>query len=275
MSTNIWVSTTGDWSNTAGWHNADVPDSTDSALLCDNGGVAVIAGLSQGAIDLDKLMIVNFPYAVGSSGGPLVIGATTFQILGSTGNVYIQNDSGSANTWFINSSNRTAAAVLTGSATYTRVVVVRGAVTITGGTVTLLQVGYDKNQDRDASVTLSGCTVGTIEQSGGTINASTTAIGVHHKSSGEFNYTGNPSGVYGIVYHGNGRFNYKAQADGTPNIEDVVTGGGMLNFANVVGPCTVDNLTAMPGAKYIKNPQLVTVTSELIIENKLAHGPQP
>lgn len=275
MSTNRWVSTTGDWSNTAGWHNADVPDSTDSALLCDNDAVAVTAGLSQGAIDLAQLMIVNFPNDVGASGGPLIIGATTFQILGDTGNVYIQNDSGSANTWFINSNNRTAAAVLTGSATYTRVVVIRGAVTITGGTITLLQVGYDTNPNRDAVVTLSGCTVGTIEQSGGTINATTSAIGVHHKSGGTFNYTGNPSGTYGIVYHRNGEYNYRAAADGTPNIEDVVASGGYMNFANVVGPCSIDNFTALPGAKYVKNTQLVTVTSELLIENELAYGPQP
>ena len=136
MSTNIYVSSTGDWSNTAGWHNADVPDSADSALLIDNDAVSVSAGLSQGAVELAKLMIVDFPNNVGSSGSPLIIGAGTVQILGNTGNVYIQNDSSGANSWFINSMNRTSAATLTGSATYTRIVINRGVVTITGGTIT-------------------------------------------------------------------------------------------------------------------------------------------
>lgn len=274
MSTNIWVSTTGDWSNTAGWHNSDVPDSADSALLVDNGGVAVTAGLSQSAIDLAQLMIIDFPYDVGSSAAPLVIGATTFQILGNTGNVHITNHSGSTNTWYINSQNRTAAANLNGSA-YTRVVVVRGVVTITSSSISLLQVGYDKNQNRDAVVNLVNCSVLELQQSGGTINASGTAIAAHHKSGGTFNYTGAPSGVYGTIWHGSGKYDYRGTSDGGPNIEVIVASGGTMNFANVLGPTSIDSVIALPGAKYVKNSQLVTVTSELLIENELAYGPQP
>lgn len=271
MSTNIWVSTTGNWANTAGWHNSDIPDSADSALLVDNDAVAVTSGFAQGAIDLDKLLINDFPNAIGAAGTPLVIGATTFQITGNTGAIYIENSSGSTNTWYIASTSRQPI-VLTGTAAYTRVVIISGVVSISDNvSVGIIEIGYNTNENKDAVLTLDTCVVNQIEQSGGTIYSDSTEIVEHYKSGGEFYATGTHVGSSETMWHSGGKYDRRINAD----FASMVLAGGFTDLSHNVAPWDLNSITLFPGAKFLTNPNVVTITNTYNIEKQLAYGPQP
>ncbi len=273
MSVNRWVSSTGDWSNTAGWHNSDVPDSADSAFLCNNGAVAVSSGLSQSAIDLDDLIVTDFANNIGSSGSPLIIGAGTFQFIGNTGEIYITNHSGVTNTWLINSTSRKTIS-LTGTATYNRIVVIRGNVTITGNGSTiidLLQIGYHTNELRDAVVNLDSCVVTSCMQSGGTLNAASCEILEHYKAGGNFYGTGTHVGTSDIMWHSGGLYDRRLNAA----MAAIYAGGGNVDLTHNIAPWTLSALARLPGAKVSTNPQVVTIMNTYDVENELAYGPQP
>lgn len=80
MANPVWISTDGDWSNTASWSTGVVPVGGDNIRFDGSSVVDVTAGLNQSAAGLMATVQIKKQYtgALGSSGGFLRIRATKF-----------------------------------------------------------------------------------------------------------------------------------------------------------------------------------------------------
>lgn len=76
MATKTYVNNDGDWSNNNSWLPVNVPVSNDVVIIPSNTTVDITAGLDQGAVDLDALIVAKGSIVkVGTTGGPLKIAA--------------------------------------------------------------------------------------------------------------------------------------------------------------------------------------------------------
>lgn len=266
----IWISTSGDWSSNASWSTGAAPVSTDDVFLINNGAVAVSSGLSQGAVDLASLNVIDFPFDIGTSAAPLVIGSTAFRFTGS-GASYIQNDSAGAETVWVASSNRTAALKMTGT-TVSRMVVLRGVVEV-GCAVTRLQVGHVDNPTRDAVVTVNGVTVSELYQSAGYVTTTGGAtVSAVYKAEGTFDFQGSAGGSLNLI-QGGGLTKYQATNTRAPNIGVLELGNGTVDLSSPYSTYAVTYAYILGRADFKKHP-MVTVTTEYNVNKEVADGPQ-
>lgn len=129
MATPIWISSDGDWGNTASWSTGAVPVNDDTAMFDGlNSVVSVTGGLEQTGVNLARLQS-NPAYTgdIGLNGNPLHIDALTVLHRG-TGTLYFKSDGGQ-NHIQVDSTNLINAAVLSGTSSAYIVTVKKGRVT--------------------------------------------------------------------------------------------------------------------------------------------------
>jgi len=152
-----WISTDGNWAAAGSWSPSGVPITGDTVILAGSSTASVTSGFAQGAIDL-LLLYVDDSYLgnIGTSGTPLVIGATTIKHFG-RGTFYLQDDTGTPATGskiYVESGNNSNAMILTVTGTVDMLTVSRGTVTISSGGPARLRVGALARGNRACRVTV-------------------------------------------------------------------------------------------------------------------------
>ncbi len=127
--TAIWISSDGDWDNTASWSTGLVPVSTDTVIFDGvNSVVSVTSGLNQTGVDLARLDTAPaYTGDIGSPGSPLQIDATVVLHRG-TGTLHLKGDGGGIGVQ-VDSTNLIDAAVLSGTSSSWTLDVKKGHVT--------------------------------------------------------------------------------------------------------------------------------------------------
>ncbi|KKL87249.1 hypothetical protein LCGC14_1936570 [marine sediment metagenome] len=169
MATPIWISSDGDWGNTASWSTASVPVANDTVVFDGvNSVVSVTGGLNQTGINLDELQISPaYTGDIGLLGNPLIIDCAKLVHRGA-GTLYHKADGG-INRILVDSRNLVNAAQFSGSASSWRTAVKKGRVTCTNGLsdMAVLSVVGDKSI---VIVEANGAeSIGAVYQSGGFI----------------------------------------------------------------------------------------------------------
>ena len=128
MATPIWISSDGDWGNTASWSTGSVPVDGDTAVFDGiNSVVSVTGSLNQAGIDLDELQTSpEYTGDIGLPGNPLRL--DSFVTHRGSGSLYYQAD-GQINQVFVDSVNLIDAAILFGTGAPYNVIVKKGHVT--------------------------------------------------------------------------------------------------------------------------------------------------
>ena len=129
MATPVWISSNGDWGNTASWSTGSVPVSSDLVIFDGiSSNRSVTGGLNQTGVNLAELQISPaYTGNIGLTGNPLVIDSLKVLHRGS-GTLYWKAET-DATRIRIDSPNLIAAAVLSGSSSGWRLAVKKGHVT--------------------------------------------------------------------------------------------------------------------------------------------------
>jgi len=126
----IWISSDGDWDNTASWSTGVLPVSTDTAVFDGvSSVVSVTSNLNQTGVDLARIEISpEYTGDIGSTGSPLQIDATVVLHRG-TGTLYLKGDGGGIGVQ-VDSTNLVDALVLSGTSTLLTLDVKKGHATV-------------------------------------------------------------------------------------------------------------------------------------------------
>lgn len=253
----IWTSTIDQPIDTAaGYSNGVV--ALNGVVLFPNGGTHNATGASQAAVDADEIIIASgFSGTVGDAGTSWTISADLVRMYGS-GGLYYTDGAGVTDFMIIDADTSVVPIVLGG--TITRLVVLRGNVTI-NGTITNLSVSSHTGSNADATVTVNpGGVITNIYQGSGTVkSSSTTAHTIWHMTGGTA--TRNAGGAITSLRVGTGAtMIYKSVTTVTAA---EVFGGGTLDFSQLTDGLTVTECVLHPRARLLgvqESGGLVTFT---------------
>ncbi len=260
MATRVWQSSDGDWDNAASWTGATVPVSNDVVIFPSNNSVSVTSNQGgQTAVDLDALIIhPSYNGDIGTSGTPLLISADKVLHEG-TGTLYYTDGDGTTDHVIVNSTNRTDAAVFSGTS-LSRITALRGKITLDSSlaALALLEVGYFTSRSSDANVVIETA-AGAITDcymSGGQVDCGAAVTNLY-QSAGKF--IQNEAAVSAItnIYQFGGQCVYNTDQNIT--LANIL--GGELDFSQNARQLTIALLKVWPGAKVINPTDRITVTA--------------
>lgn len=270
MADTYWSgATSGAWSTSGNWTNG-VPGAGDRAIFPRTATQSVTSGLDQNTIDLAVLSTEDgFAGDIGSSGSPLIIGATKLKIYGS-GRVYFQNSHASTEYIHVDSPNKVDALTLSGAAVYLAAVH-RGKMVVSSGMsgITNLHVMYVSAPNSDAAVSVVDSTISLLWQVAGTTSfggAVTTAL----VAGGTATFTGAGSGNTTLSICNNAIVKYEA----TGGMTNAYVLGGLLDFTTTDNVQSVGNAWVHPAGRLKYDPDLVTITP-VIFTDEIGYGPVP
>lgn len=257
MATPIWISSDGDWGNTASWSTGSVPVDNDTVVFDGVSSVVSVTGsLNQIGIDLDELQTSpEYSGDIGLPGNPLRL--DSFVTHRGSGSIYYQAD-GQINQVFVDSVNLVDAAVLYGTGAPYNVIVKKGHVTCSDSMTGLggIHVFGDKSiviveKNGAATVDRIYMTAGFIENNRAISDAESFALisgGVYVHQDGAVSELH----IHGGVVEWN--------ADET--LTFVIAGSGLLDFTRSGNAKTVGALVIYPGAEVFTTSQ-TTITGTL------------
>lgn len=255
----IWVSTDGNWNNTASWDTAAVPVDNDDVFLS-NSAEDADTNLDQNTIFLDSLNISNtFMGKVGGSGNPLIIDSDVLLYEGAGTEAHFQGEYTKA---IIAGSGSAGAITINAQGAVTGIVDLyhnKGALTLAASSnVTNIFVGYDSVRTTDATLTIgTSCTLTTLTCMGG-VTTLESAITTINQTGGTLTVNGTGTITTANVYGGTLYWN----STGTLTTANVY-GGGTFDASNEVKPRTITTLNAYAGSTI----ELGKVNGGLIITN--------
>lgn len=246
------------WSHAASWSADTAPVSTDTAIIPSTDGLADITGESQAAVDLAKLFTApGCRVNIGSSGTPLIIGASLFSLHG-LGAAYIQNDSAGAEVIIINSPNMDTALILTGT-TVSRINMARGGATINpSGGVTEMILGSVAALRTSNNLTIgAAAAIAELTMLGGRATCLGTVGGLY-LGAGTFSDYG--AGGGSIIQTGGV---FKAFTTNTAwTISSSYLIAGLCDLRGIEVPVTIDEIFIGPNAEFKYDPAIVTITDK-------------
>lgn len=126
MANHIWVSTNGDWSDAASWHDGVVPVNDDGAVFGNRSQVSVARGLNQAAVQLGELRVdPEYKGDIGLSGAHLILECKKLIHRGS-GRIYLTGSGGVVMRLTVDSPNLVDALTLQGTSSSWELTVKRG-----------------------------------------------------------------------------------------------------------------------------------------------------
>ncbi|KKN11043.1 hypothetical protein LCGC14_1030440 [marine sediment metagenome] len=251
MATPIWISSNGDWGDTASWSTGSVPVSADTVVFDGvNSVVSVTSGLNQTGIDLSRLdTSPEYTGDIGLPGNPLRIDASTVLHRG-RGSLYFKGDGGGISVQ-VDSANLVDALVLSGTSSLWTLDVKKGHVTCDN---TVVNIGGVRS--------LSDKSIIIIEKNGAETIAQ---IMMQAGFCQNFRALSAATGILivngGVLVHEDGAVTTlhvqggvcEWNADETLTI--AVAGRGLLDFTRSGNVKTVAGLVIYPGAEVFESGQ--------------------
>lgn len=256
MADSTWTGATSGDINVAGNWVGGVPGNADRAFF-PAAGVTNAPNASMAAL-VDTVTLIHYgrgaTYNIGASGNALKVSATDIVVLGS-GAFWYDGDVASTN--ILCDMDPGGTANITGPITNVRIL--RGTITLAAGlgATTVLEVGYHSLRPSDVNVTVvaGAGTTSSYRQWGGTVTASHAMTNVR-LFSGTLNKDTTVTTM--LLEQYGGRFNWRSS--GTMTTATIY--GGVFDSEGFGAAHTLTNGFWYPGAKVIRDPDLLTVTNE-------------
>ncbi len=258
MSEPVWISTDGDWSNTASWDTAAVPVSSDTVIFDGIASVvSVTSGLNQSAVDLAELVVEpEYTGDFATSGAPLQIDTVQLTHRGS-GAMYIQGGAGVIRNAVLD--NPRGSLELGGVAM--SLFVLEGNATILGSLASITRLYVLGAQARVTVLSGSATTMPYIYMIDGTVACSRNISTLATVNGGTLTLDSRyPAGELSID---GGRVNFKCNTSG-PDVARITVLNGTLHMAPGRKPVTVADAMFAPWATIIESPAALVTWTDLI-----------
>jgi len=258
---NTWNAITDTLVNTAAsppWSAGTAPANSEVILFPDGNSFSAL-GASLTSVDLAEMIVARgYSGAIGSSGTPLTISSNLVRMYGS-GSLYYTDGGGTTDLLIVDAASPSTVVQL-GGATFTTVILLRGALTI-NGTVTNLRVGTHSGTNADATCVINsggGIATNIYQYSGSVTSSSGTAHTIWNMAGGSA--TRNTGGAITNLTVGAGA-NMVYKSTSTMASADVGP-RGTLDLSQVQGALTITELIEHPQSvvRGAKESGLITIT---------------
>jgi len=255
----IWKATSAQPVNTAAAWSSGVPLASEVALF-PSGGTFDATGASMSTTKVAEIIVDRgFSGVIGSTGTTWTISATLVRFYGS-GGFYMTDGTNTTDMVIIDAASPSTPVQLDGSF-FTRVIVMRGNVTI-NGTVTNLSVGSHSGGNADATVTINsgGVVTNVYQQSGTVMSSSTSGHTIWNVNGGTA--TRNAGGAITNMRIGQGGSMLYRSTSTIAAAE--LQPGGLLDASQLNDGLTITELVEWPGSTFrgTKASGILTLTNE-------------
>lgn len=269
MATCRWLSVSADLTAAAAWSNGAAPTNGDTVIFPAQATLAPSANLTGLTLVTVALWYVEDGCAIdlGTSGRSIEVGATNFVLFGA-GNNYISNQTtANTSTILIAPTNDDSQVVLSGNS-FKNIWCASGITDLSTGGYSTGAIFVSKSpngQSPKLSVKSSaGSALATLAVSGGKVEyGSSSGVTTVLQSGGGIECIG--TGGFGTLRQSGGYHSYRSTT--TMSVADIY--GGTFDISQGAEQRTVTLATIWPGAKYMRDPNVATVTSELILSDQI------